>query len=151
MYYTASGTLSGSWPFLLVLYLVLIANEKSQKYYEKFEFQIGVLFLSLFAFSIFFVPIIAKKIGNEIFIASGVFSLFFIFLIVKGIFKILPILKRRKWAVRRNIIFVFMAFNLAYFSNIIPPVPLSIKNTTIVHMAGKNLDGKYEVTQEVRE
>lgn len=61
IYYTASGTLSGSWPFLLALYLVFIANEKFQKYYEKFEFQIGIFFLSLFAFSIFLFPLLPKK------------------------------------------------------------------------------------------
>jgi hypothetical protein len=150
IYYTASGTLSGSWPFLLALYLVFIANEKFQKYYEKFEFQIGIFFLSLFAFSIFFVPVIAKKIGNEIFIASGIFSLVLIFWIVKFIFKVLPILKKRKLSVYRNIIFVFFIFNLAYFSNIIPPVPLSIKNADIVHKIEKYSDGKYVITKEDR-
>ncbi len=150
VYYTTSGTLSASWPFLLILYLMFIANEKFQKYYEKFEFQIGVLFLSIFAFSIFFIPVIAKDIGNDIFIASGVFSLFLIFWILKGIFKILPVLKKRKLKVLRNITVIFLVFNFAYFSNIIPPVPLSVKNIAIVHMARKNLDGKYVVVRQVR-
>jgi hypothetical protein len=62
----------------------------------------------------------------------------------------LPILKKRKLSVYRNIIFVFFIFNLAYFSNIIPPVPLSIKNADIVHKIEKYSDGKYVITKEDR-
>ncbi len=149
IFYTTSATFAASWLFLIVLYLMFIVNERFRKYYEKFQFQITVLFLSLFAFTIFFVPIIAKKIGNEVFIASGVFSLILIFWIVRGIFKILPILKKQKWAVFRNIIIVFLLFNISYFTNIIPPVPLSVKNMDVGSMVFRDVNGEFKITKEI--
>jgi hypothetical protein len=148
VYYTTSGSLVASWPFLLVLYLVFVVNEKVQKYYEKFEFQISVFFASFFAFSIFFLPIVAKKIGDEIFIASGAITVFFTFWVVRGIFKILPVLKKKKKKIMVNIFFVFFIVNLAYFFQVIPPVPLSIKEMEVVHKTGRNDEGKYFITRE---
>lgn len=151
VYYTTSGSLVSSWPFLLVLYLVFVVNEKAQKHYEKFEFQISVFFASFLSFSIFFLPIIAKKIGDEIFIASGAITIFFTFWIVKGIFKILPVLKKKKLKIIVNIFFVFFVFNLAYFFRVIPPVPLSIKKIEMVYNVEKTNSGNYVLTREKKE
>ena len=137
VYYTTSGSLAESWPFLLVLYLIFVINEKVQKQYEKFEFQIAVFFLSFLSFSIFFVPIIAKKVGDDIFIASGALAIFFTFWIVRFIFKILPILKRKKTKIIINIFVVYLVFNTAYFFQVIPPVPLSVKKIEVAYHVEK--------------
>lgn len=150
VYYTTSATFYNSWPFLLALYLFFILNEKIEKYYERFEFQMAVFFLALFSFSIFFLPILTKRIGDKIFIASGALSVLFIFWLLRFIYKILPVLKRRRWKVIRNIFVIFVVFNLSYFYNIIPPVPLSAKRAEIVHWAGRNEEGKYELIREKR-
>jgi hypothetical protein len=50
-----------------------------------------------------------------------------------------------------NIFIVFSIFNIAYFFQVIPPVPLSIKKIEVAHMVEKNNQGNYLVTREFRE
>ena len=150
VYYTTSGTVVGSWPFLLILYLIFIANEKVKKHYEKFEFQISVFFVSFLSLSIYFLPILSKKVGDDIFIASGGIAVFLSFWIIKWIFKILPILKKKKNKIIINFFVVFFIFNIAYFFQVIPPVPLSIKKIEVAHMIERNNNGNYLITKEIR-
>src|SRR3989344_7298935 len=44
VFYSRSGSLSGSWPFLIVLLALLIGNEFFRKYYVRLSFQISLLF-----------------------------------------------------------------------------------------------------------
>ena len=145
IYYTTSGSFSASWPFLLSLYLLFVANEKFKKFYEKFEFQLAVFFASFMSLNIYFLPIISKKVGDDIFIASGFLTLFFSYWIIRYIFKILPVLKKKKLKIIFNISFVFVLFNTAYFFEAIPPVPLSSKKIELAHSIEKiEVDGKIE-------
>ena len=75
VFYFRSGTFSASWPFLLVLAIVFIFNERLRHHYSRLVFQTGVLFISIYSFAIFIVPVILHKIGPEIFILSGFISL----------------------------------------------------------------------------
>lgn len=154
VYYTTSGSLVASWPFLLVLYMVFVANEKIKKYYERFEFQISIFFASFLSLSIYFLPILSKKVGDEIFIASGFIAIFFSFWIIKGIIRILPVLKKKRIKIFMNMFFIFLVFNLSYFFQVIPPVPLSIKNIELAHNIEKiNSNGqiKYILTQDTKQ
>jgi hypothetical protein len=45
---------------------------------------------------IFFLPILVKKIGDKIFVAAGALSVLLVFWLIRYIFKILPVLKRRR-------------------------------------------------------
>ncbi len=150
VYYTLSASFFVSWPFLILIYIFFFLNEKIEKYYEKFEFQISIFFLSFFSFMIFFFPALVQKTGRDIFIASGALTILLIYWILKFIFKIIPILKKKKWKILRNLSIVFIIFNISYFSNIIPPVPLSVKESEIAHWVGRNKEGKYSITDEVK-
>ena len=153
VYYTISGTFIASWPFLLLLYIFFIANEKIQKFYEKFEFQISVFFASFLALSIYFIPVVSHKVGDEIFIASGFIALFFTYWIMRWIFRCIPILKKKKKKIIFSLLFIFSIFNGAYFFQLIPPVPLSLKNIEVAHLVEKKKHkGKhiYQIKQDIK-
>lgn len=43
---------------------------------------------------------------------------------------------------------IFILVNFLYFTNLIPPIPLSLKDGGIYHSISKNQEGNYEVTLE---
>ena len=53
------------------------------------------------------------------------------------------ILVRRKFGIFLAIFIVYGIFNLAYFKNWIPPVPLSLKEIGVYHFVEKDINGNY--------
>lgn len=43
---------------------------------------------------------------------------------------------------------IFALINFLYFTNLIPPIPLSLKNAGVYHSINKNVYGNYDVTYE---
>jgi len=143
IFYTKSASFASSWIFLLILYGLFVGNEKFKKSYEKIDFQISILFVAVFSFLIFFVPVILKKIGDDVFLISGFLALLLVFLFVWNLFKLKLLKKADEIKIYKNVFFVFVIFNLMYFLNIIPPVPLSMKEIGVYNYVEKSTDGNY--------
>ncbi len=149
VFYFRSGDLSSSWPFILILVLAFWANESLKSRYARMSFQISLFYLSLFAFTIFFVPVILKDTGSLIFLLSGAVSL-----TLMGIFLlILFAAAQERFRQSIKIVFsavagIFLAVNLLYFTNIIPPIPLSLIDGGVYHSIMKNPAGNYIVKYE---
>ena len=149
IFYFRSATLATSWPFLLLLVANLIANEVLKHHYSRLSFQISVLFISIFSFTIFFVPVVLHQIGPLIFILSGLISL----LLLGGFIHLLRLFTRERFRQSRRIIFwsiasIFLGINVLYFANLIPPIPLALKEAGIYHSIIRDLGGNYQVLAE---
>ena len=147
VFYFRSSTISASWPFLLVLALAFIANERLKKQFEVVVFQISLLFLSVYCFAIYALPVVIHRIGSLVFIASGLLSLglilsFSMLLLGRKRFK----KSREPLAV--SIVLIFGLMNIFYFTNIIPPIPLSLKDAGVYHTVEKSEQGQYAVSYE---
>jgi hypothetical protein len=149
VYYFRTGTLSVSWPFMLILTLAFIANERLKHHYSRLIFQISLLFLSIFAFAIFIVPVVLHSMGPSIFILSGIISLAIIgaFLFILD-FAARETFRKSLWILFASIAGIFVMVNLLYFYNIIPPLPLALKDADIYHSLAVNAPGQYIVTEE---
>lgn len=147
--YFRCSDLSASWPFFLILTFAFWANESLKRHYARLSFQISLFYLSLFLFTIFFVPVVTRKIGPEIFLLSGAVSL-----IAIGIFLfILALAAWNKFRQSIKIVFpaiagIFFAVNVLYFLNLIPPIPLSLKDGGVFHSVMKDADGNYVLQYE---
>ena len=75
IFYSRSSSFLDSWPFLILLYFLFIANEKFRKHYEKFHIQITIFYFAIFSYLIFYIPILFGKMNNYIFIYTGVIPL----------------------------------------------------------------------------
>ena len=149
VFYFRSSTLSVSWPFLLLLVGAFIGNEAFKKHYARLSYQTSILFLSIFSFAIFIVPVILGQIGDGIFIYSGLISLSLISVFV-SLLRIISnehVLKNIK-ILRLSIFSIYFFINFLYFANIIPPIPLSIKEAGVYHSITRNLSGNYNVYYE---
>lgn len=149
VFYIRSSSLAQSWIFLLILAILLVGNELWKKHYTRLTFQVSILFFSIFLFLIFIFPVIFHRLGSDLFIASGLVSL----LIITIFLFLLKKISHEKFKNSHNslsfsIIIIFLTTNILYFTNIIPPIPLSLKNSGVYHKVVKNIQGNYEVQAE---
>src|SRR3989339_52483 len=118
IFYFRSASIGTSWLFILMLATILVGNEKFQKRYLRFNFQISIFFIALFSYMVFALPIFLGRMGVGIFLLSGIFSLVFAGLII-----------------------------FLVFLNIIPPIPLVLKEDNVYHEV-KKIQSGYEVSLE---
>ena len=149
VFYFRSTDIFVTWPFLLLLVLAFVANESLKRHYIRFSFQISLFFLSVYSFAIFLLPVLMHQIGSLIFLLSGLLSLVFVGIFILILFYFIKDhLKESKKTILFLILGIFALVNFLYFTNLIPPIPLSIKNAGIYHSISKNDAGNYEATYE---
>ena len=150
VFYFRSTDIFVTWPFILILVLAFIANESMKRHYMRFGFQIGLFFLSIYSFAIFLLPVILHKIGDQIFLLSGFASLFIIFSFILLLFFLI---KDKRLFNKKTFIYIILVvyslINILYFTNLIPPIPLSLKDGGVYHNVERNQNGGYNISKEV--
>ena len=144
VFYARSATFSASWPFLLVILAYLLGNEFFKKHYIRFSAQLGVYFMAIFSFCILLMPVFLKKIGDWVFILSGIVSLILISLFIY----VLHFVTMNEIKKSRNMLIyiiggIFITINILYFINMIPPAPLALKEIGLYTSVTKNPNGAY--------
>jgi hypothetical protein len=134
VFYSRGATFGANWPFLLLLASYLVGNELFKKRYALLISQIGAFFIALFSYLIFVTPVIIHRMDGWAFAISGVASLV---VISAFIFIVLVVNPREVWKSRRGIVLtvmgIFAAINILYFTNLIPPIPLLLKDAGVYH------------------
>jgi len=149
IFYFRSASLAVSWPFLLILIFALVANEYLKKHYDRLLFQISFLFFSIFLFSIFIIPVILHQIGSMIFLLSGLVSLVLLYFFLSVFNKFSgDKLKGHRLSLQLSILTIFGFINILYFTNLIPPIPLSLKDAGVYHSLSRDSGGNYLVGYE---
>lgn len=151
IFYFQSATIAAAWPFLLLLVGAMVANELFTKRYALLALHFSFLYLSIFAFSIFLLPLLIHSVGVAIFLLSGGVSLAVIGLYALAFKYFAP----HKFAggkeyLQYAVAAIFISLNLLYFTNLIPPIPLSLKDAGVYHSLGRRTDGSYVVSGEER-
>ena len=149
IFYTESASLALNWPFLLFLILLVVSNELFKKRYLSPAFQLPIFFIVLFSWSVFSLPIVIGQMGGGIFILSGLISLVIISLMILLIRLVAPkVFAESAFSAIAGILFVYALFNVAYWYNLIPPVPLSMREIGIYHSISKTYEGNYSLVYE---
>lgn len=142
--YFRSGTFAQSLLFFGILAALLIGNEFLKSRYALFRFNIAIYYLLLFCYVQLTVPVLLRSIGPGVFLISGVLSL----AVIGGYLWVLLITARAELVrhVRPAgaiVALIFFIFNVLYFANVIPPVPLAMRELGIYHSILKRSDGSY--------
>ena len=142
-------SLLDSWPFILFLLVLLVGNELWKKHYQRLTFQISILFISIYLFLVFLLPVLFHRLGADIFVLSGILSLIIVFLFTLVLKKYTgEKFKIHHNTLRLSVIIIFIMMNVLYFTNIIPPIPLSLKEAGVYHNITRNNAGNYLVQAE---
>lgn len=148
VFYSRSGSFAASWPFLIFLLGLLIGNELFRKRYARTVFQLSIFFIIVFSYAIFIVPVVLGKMNAYTFLLSGFLAAAAFGFVLTGLSKVSP----ERYRLSRRAIFqsaavIYLVFNVFYFANIIPPIPLALKDIGVYHLVQKNQDSylvKYE-------
>ena len=149
VFYSRGTSLSASWPFLALLLLLLVGNEFFRTRYQQFTFQVSIFFFVLYSYMIFFVPIVVGSIDVWVFLLSGVVSIIAIGALLYGFSYLMPSTKHHLGiTVSASIGGILLAVNAMYFLNILPPLPLSLKESGVYHSVLRTKDGIYVAESE---
>lgn len=150
--YGRSGTLAGSTIFIALLITMLVGNEFLKTRYGQLRFNIAVYYMLVFSYLIVAVPtFVLHDIGTRVFLITGLLSLAFIAVFLSGVYTFVlrgAYRGRHLRQVAANIGIIFAVFNIFYFLNVIPPVPLSLKEIGIYHSVVRTAPGGYTVEYE---
>lgn len=147
IFYGRSGDWFASWPFLLVILLAIAGNELIKERSARLLYNLAILFIGLFSYSILVIPVTTGFMGTWVFLLSGVLAV----LIISGVIQLLYLLiPRFMWLQTKGIVFtigmIYIAFNVFYFTNLIPPIPLSLKELGVYHSVIRYEDaGEYQL------
>ncbi len=149
IFYGRSSSFQDSWLFILIIIGVIYGNETIKDRSGRLVYNFLIFFVGLFAYTVLIIPVMLGKMGPWIFVISGFVALLVTYFFYGIIQKIIP---RFALLQKRTVVFViglaYVLLNGLYFTNIIPPIPLSLKYVGIYHDVTKNEDGTYTLTYE---
>jgi hypothetical protein len=143
IYAVRSAAFAVSWPLFVILIIVMIANEFISTHNYRFTLDIGVLVIALTFYSIFDVPIFFGAVNNFVFLVSICLAALVAFLyisILKRTSETAEVETARGYALSIGIPLFIAMF---YFLNVIPAVPLSLKESGIYRVVARTGDGSY--------
>ena len=147
IFYWFSGVLSVSWPLMGLIIILIVANDVFREYYMKPVVQLSVYFFILFSISSLVVPYALNSISPWVFLLSGIVSIGLAVVYVTSLFRFLPHLRHEKKRLTIAITVIFLFMNALYFLNIIPPIPLSLREAGVYHDLVR-VNGGYSVQAE---
>ncbi len=148
VFYTAHSVVTVSWPFLIVLALVFVGNEYFRMYKQYLVFQTTLLFFSLYAYTIFGVPLILGSLGPLVFAWSTLAAvvLFALFLLALRLLNTARY-KESRMRILQACAAILIAVSGSYMFGVIPPIPLVMKDAGMYHSLSK-ISGGYRVEGE---
>ncbi len=149
VYAMRSAAISVSWPLFLILGLCIITNEFISTHNFRFTLDVGVLLFAILFYTIFNVPLLLKVQNNFSFLVSiaitVVVSLLYIYFLQftsENAMHEAP----RGYSLA---IGIPMFVGMLYLLNIIPAVPLSLRDGGIYHSVTRITNGEFSAEKEI--
>ena len=138
IFYVKSASVTTTLVFVCILIGLLIGNEFFKERYQRFVFQFSVLFVALVSFFALYVPVLLGAVGAWVFLVANVAAVSTIFLLVAFLKLFVPErVRKSRNGLRISIGSIVVILQLLYFSNIIPPVPLALKDKGVYHTVSR--------------
>ena len=134
IFYFKSASFSRTQFFFLILVFLWIGNEFLEQRLKNPALLAVLYCFCLFSFLAFFLPVILAEVKIWIFLLAGFISL----VVSLAVFSIGLLPEPGEWRRRMTrigawILSTYLAVNILYFANLIPPVPLALKAAGIYH------------------
>ncbi len=133
LFYWFGGSLSASWPMLGIMALLMASNEIFRNFFLRSTVQMAVYAFILFAYCSLLFPFVFNSLSAWVFLLAGgvstVLMLFFIFTLAR----LTPLVERDRSSMVAASVMVFVVMTGLYFLNVIPPIPLSLRDAGVYH------------------
>jgi hypothetical protein len=147
IFYWFSGEISSSWPIIILIISLMVANEKFRSYYLKPLAQFGIFYFVLFSYLSIIFPYLFESISPWVFIFSGGVSLVMIASLLFFLSKRVESFRAQMSQIQSLVLLLFLSLTIFYFANIIPPVPLAIRDSGVYHDL-QRVSGGYELERQ---
>ncbi len=149
IFYGRSSALFESWPYILLILIAIVGNETIKNRDQRLVYNLAIFFIGLFSYVVLMIPVWTGKMGTIPFLISGLIAVAIMYWFFKMLTWIVPnfISLQRKLVVF-TVGLIYVTFNVFYFTNIIPPIPLSLKSLGIYHSVTRNADDTYALQYE---
>lgn len=147
IFYSRSSDFVTSLPFLLILIVLFLGNDILHRKYNRLVFQASIFYIATFSYMNLITPIIVKRINIWTFFLGSLLSV----LIIWGFIKILQKVEVSKKVIEnigKSVSAILSLFLILYFANIIPPIPLSLKDGFIANHIERNFSDEYIISTE---
>ncbi|MFN3188159.1 MAG: DUF2914 domain-containing protein [Candidatus Paceibacteria bacterium] len=150
IFYGRSSDPLASWPFLLIIGLVIAGNEILKERGKRLVFNITSYFVGVFSYIALVIPVLTGWIGPWVFMMSGLLALLLVSAVVKVLHYYIPrYLEMQIRMVVFSVLGAFAVFQGMYWTNVIPPIPLSLYELSVVHNVSRSpQDGTYTISYE---
>ncbi len=148
LFYWFSGALSISWPLIVVIALLMLFYDVFREFFLKPVVQLSLYFFITFSFFVLALPFFFNSISVWLFVVAGALSLAVFFPYILLLFYFGHAGREKQRRIFTSIIIIFFIINTLYFFNIIPPIPLSIREAEAFHSL-KVSGGKYIMQGEL--
>jgi len=148
IFYGRSALAANSWPFLFILAAMMVGNELFREYHSRLAFTCTLLFFALFSYAIFVVPMLVGTMGWFIFLLSGALAVAAFIGVLIALHNIGAERIRKAWdGIGIGAAGVLVSINLSYFTNILPPLPLTLSQAGVFHSVVKEGDAYRAVAE----
>lgn len=149
IYFSRSVSFTKTLSFFVILLVLLFANELLKKRISNKYLQFSAYFFVNFTFLIFFIPVLVKSMSTFVFLVSGVLSLCITLALITYIYRESPSTRAEisKSKLVGMIGGIYLLINSFYFLNLIPPVPLALKDGLVAYNIDRVEEG-YEITHQ---
>ena len=150
IFYGRSSAFFESWPYLLIVIAAIVGNETITNRAQRLVYNLSIFFTGLLSYIVLVVPVLLGKMGAWVFVGSGALALIIMYWFFKLLTKVVPnFIELQRRMVVFTIGIIFAGFNFLYFTNIIPPIPLSLKELGVYHeVIHHPSDGTYTLKYE---
>ena len=147
VFYWFSGAFSASWPIMAIVVALMIFNDTFRHYFEKSFIQISVYFFATISLFSLALPFLFKSLSAWMFVVAGAAS---VVLFLSGI-QITSLwissVQKEKRRLFSAVVAITVIMNALYFADIIPPIPLSLREAGLYHNI-RSFNGKYVMRGE---
>lgn len=146
LFYWFSGAFSVSWPIIILVAFLMLSNEFLRQHFLRPTVQVGVLAFALFSLAAIFFSFLFNSLEPIIFVEAGVASLILMLALVMILIHVGRLQDHRP-AMLLTVVAIFGLLNAGYFLNVIPPIPLAIREAGFYHDL-RRVDGEYLLSGE---
>lgn len=146
VFYWFGGTFFASWPIMVAVAALMMSNEFLREQFLRPTVQVAVFAFALFSISTIWSSYLFNSLDPQTFVMAGVASSAFMVAFVLVLSRVGG-LSRRLPQMLASIATVFVTMVGAYFLNVIPPIPLAIRDAGIYHNVERH-GSEYALTGE---
>lgn len=147
LFYWYSGSFSVSWPLFALITALMISSELFRQYYMRPPVLFSVYNFLLLSYLSILLPFVLDSLSGWIFILSGVASTLITLILIGGLSLVAKHIEKQSSVIFASVLGVFVTMSAFYFMNLIPPLPLSIREAGVYHDIVRE-EGEYTLVGE---